>query len=380
MNDRNNSKIRVLFIGHTYVVGVNQGKLHAITQTGEVEVALLVPQKWHASQWIKHVIEYPYPEIQVYPVQVWFEGIGGAYLYPPLTIRNAILDFKPDLIQVEEEVFSLSSFEIALFARLMNKPLVFFGWENMDRVLSPLRRWTRQFVLDSATLLIAGNHDGADLLRKWGYDGLVEVMPQMGVDIELFKPRVLQEKTAELCIGFVGRLVYQKGVDLLLRAANLLLQQDYCIKMMICGSGSDELTFKQQAIELGVDQLVTWTGRVRHDEVPQVMGHFDIFVLPSRTDVSWKEQFGHVLIEAMAVGIPVVGSNSGEIPNVIGRKDLVFCEGDPYDLAKILARLISNPDFREAAGLYSLDRVRQLYSHDQIALRSIKLWRRILHK
>ncbi|MEN9565888.1 MAG: hypothetical protein RLZZ69_1084, partial [Cyanobacteriota bacterium] len=135
-------KLRVLFISHTYVVGVNQGKLKAIADTGEVEVALLAPSNWLAQEWNRVIeVETPFPEIKIYSAPVWFSGKGGAHIYNPWKIKQVINDFKPDVIQVEEEIFSLCAFEVALWATLFRKPMVVFGWENQLRSLPFFRRW-----------------------------------------------------------------------------------------------------------------------------------------------------------------------------------------------------------------------------------------------
>ena len=124
--------------------------------------------------------------------------------------------------------------------------------------------------------------------------------------------------------------------------------------------------------------MVIWRGAVPHSQAPTELSQFDVLVLPSRSTATWKEQFGHVLIEAMSMGIPVVGSDSGEIPNVIGRADLVFPEEDVTALTDILARLSDDERWRQEAGLYGMNRVHQLYTHAQIAQRSIALWQTIL--
>jgi glycosyltransferase involved in cell wall biosynthesis len=80
----------------------------------------------------------------------------------------------------------------------------------------------------------------------------------------------------------------------------------------------------------------------------------------------------------MATGIPVVGSTCGEIPNVIGRSDLVFTEDNAQELADILARLISEPDWYSEVAKYSLDRVHEHYSHERIAQRLTDLWWNVL--
>ena len=372
------SPLRVLFISHTYVIGVNQGKLDAIAATG-VEVGLLAPSNWKAREWRRTFdLEKPYPRLQLYSAPVLFAGRVGAYFYPPWAITKALNDFRPDLVQVEQEVFSLSAFEIALWARLMSKPLVIFCWENMDRHLSFLRRFCCQVVLDTVQLIIAGNHEAVDVLRHWGYSGPIEVMPQMGVDRSLFTPRLRSLRDNKFCIGFVGRLVHQKGIDVLFAATHHLRGRGYHLQIVLCGTGGDQEAIQHEAQKHKVADFVTWRGAVNHEQVPEEMSKFDVLVLPSRTVPEGKEQFGHVLIEAMAMGIPVIGSTCGEIPNVIGRSDLVFPEGDAAGLAAILERMITEPAWREEIELYCITRVCQHYTHECIAERLIDLWRKIL--
>lgn len=379
INSCSSQELRVLFISHTYVVGVNQGKLAAIAATNEATVALMAPNFWQAKQWEKALfLESTYPEVQLYSSSVFFNGRGGAYFYNPWQLLRVIKSFNPDIIQVEEEVFSIATFETCVFARLLRKPMVVFGWENMDRKLSSPRRFMRKFVLDYARLIIAGNKEGGELLEQWGFKNLIEVMPQMGVDTEMFKPVSKTLDEAALKIGFVGRLAHAKGIDLLLKASQILNQEGLEFRLVICGSGPEEQTLKQLAIQLDVAHLIDWRGGVRHDEVPKEIANMDLLVLPSRTIDTWKEQFGHVLIEAMATGIPAVGSTCGEIPNVIGRSDLVFPQEDPQALAVILRRFITEPEWRQQMCHYSLERVHQSYSHTRIAQRLLTLWRKIL--
>jgi glycosyltransferase involved in cell wall biosynthesis len=374
-----NSSLRVLFVSHTYVVGVNQGKLNAIAQTGKVEVGLLVPSNWKALEWNRvFEVEQPYPKIKVYTAPVLFTGKGGAHIYAPGKIWQVVNDFQPDLVQVEEEVFSLCAFELALWSRITGKPLVVFGWENMDRTLSTSRRWVRQFVINTAKLMLPGNQDGANLLQKWGYTGLMEVIPQMGVDTSLFNPGLRDRQNQEFRIGFLGRLVPEKGIDTILAASKILRERGLKCQVIICGSGSYEDALRQEAEKQQVADLVIWRGSVSHEQAPEEIRQFDVLVLPSRTASSWKEQFGHVLIEAMAMGVPVIGSNSGEIPNVIGRSDLVFPEGEAQGLAAILERMISDLNWRQEVGHYGITRVAQDYTHERIAERLINLWNIVL--
>jgi glycosyltransferase involved in cell wall biosynthesis len=374
--------LRVLFISHAYVVGVNQGKLNAIAATGKVVVGLLAPSNWKSPEWNRQLpLERPYPHLHLYSAPVVFSGRGGAHMYAPWSIWQAVNEFKPDLIQIEEEVFSLSAFELAIWSRMSGIPLVVFGWENLERRLPLPLWWTCQFVLNTVKAIVPGNQDGANLMRSWGYTGLVEVMPQMGVDLDFFCPcpsRREQKVDRPFNIGFLGRLAAAKGIDSIFAAASQLKAQALNFQITLCGSGPDEKMLRDEAAKLGIANEVIWRSAVRHEKVPSELASFDVLVLPSRTTPIWKEQFGHVLIEAMAMGIPVIGSSSGEIPNVIGRSDLVFQEEDWQGLAIVLKRMILNPDWRQEVRQYGLERVDRYYSHNRIAERLLNLWQTLL--
>ncbi|MBD2305549.1 glycosyltransferase family 4 protein [Chroococcidiopsis sp. FACHB-1243] len=374
-NFKTNSCLRVLFVSHAYVVGVNQGKLQAIAEIDGIEVGLLAPSNWKALEWNRRLeLEKPYSKIQVYSAPVLFAGRGGAHIYAPWRVWQVLNDFQPDIVQVEEEVFSMCAFELAIWTRITGKQLVVFGWENMDRNLPRFRRWVRQFVLNSASAIIAGNHEGADLLRHWGYTRKIAIMPQMGVDTNLFAPQLSQGDRQEFHIGFLGRYVAGKGIDILFTAVSQLRQRGFNCRVILCGSGTSEADLRQEAEKQQIADLVIWEKAVRHEAAPIAIAQFDVLVLPSRTTPTWKEQFGHVLIEAMAMGVPVIGSTSGEIPHAIGRSDLIFSEEDAHQLAVILERLICDPNWRQEVKNYCLNRVQQHYSHERIAARSLQLW------
>ncbi|WP_309739447.1 glycosyltransferase [Chamaesiphon sp. OTE_20_metabat_361] len=372
-------KLRVLFVSHAYVVGVNQGKLDAIAATDRVDVGLLVPSNWKAAEWNRTMpVEKPYPRIKIYQAPVLFSGRGGAYCYLPWALGRVLKDFQPDLVQVEAEVFSVLAFEVAMWSRLTGKPSIVFGWENIERKLPILRQLTCQFVLNTVSALISGNEDGAKILRRWGYTGRLEVMPQIGVDTQLFAPKTDRDPQAEFNIGFLGRLVPEKGVDTLLAAARCLQERGLNFTITVCGSGTERIALQQAAAVLQIDKRIIWHEAIRHEAAPAQIGTFDVLILPSRSTPTWKEQFGHVLIEAMAMGVPVVGSDCGEIPHAIGRSDLIFKEDDAIGLAAILERAIADPDWRQEVGQYGIARVRQFYSHQQIATRSLNLWQQSL--
>ena len=103
----------------------------------------------------------------------------------------------------------------------------------------------------------------------------------------------------------------------------------------------------------------------------------DVCVLPSRTSEKWAEQFGHVLIEAMCAGCVVVGARSGAIPDVIGRSDLTFDEGDAEGLSRVLARLAGDRVGHAALRDYFRNRVETNYTHEAIARQLAAFWEKV---
>jgi len=369
--------VRALFVSHAYVVGVNQRKLHALAAAG-VQVGLLAPRRWPSSDWGREmVLERPYPEIRLYPSEAWFAGRGGAYVFPPGAFRAALRDFRPDIVQVEQEVFANVSLQAAIHTRAARIPLVVFGWENLDLRLSCARRWVRSRVLKAARLVVAGNREAEALVRTWGYQGPIEVMPQLGVDPVRFAPRP-RPAGEPFTIGYVGRVTREKGIDLLLDAARSLRDRGRTFHIHVCGTGPAEEQLRGMSGRLGLDGMLRWRGAVSHAQVPEEIAQLDVLVLPSRTVEGWKEQFGHVLIEAMCMRVPAVGADSGEIPRVIGRDDMVFPENDAGALAGILDRLMGDAGWRAEVAGSAEKRVHEHYTDEQLSRRLLAAWRRVL--
>jgi glycosyltransferase involved in cell wall biosynthesis len=369
--------IRVLIVGFAYIIGVYQSKLKAIQETGAIDVLWLAPTKWKMRSWNRTIpLEVRFKEVHAYPTNIWFlNGINGGYLYPPFSLLNAIREFRPDVLHYEQEVFSLSAFQAALCARILRIPFTAFCWENVEKPLSFYRRWTARFVLNEASAILAGNSGAAQIIRNWGYKRRIFIMPQIGVDTNLFFPRPIKRNDNVFTLGYIGRLVSEKGVDLLFDAAQQLIASGSNLRIIICGGGPHEAELKSYAEQLNIGDRVSWLGATRHDDIPEVLMQTDVVILPSRTlPGKWKEQFGHVLIEAMAMGVPVIGSDSGAIPEVIGRSDLVFPENSAEGLLRIIHRLISDNGWRLEVSEYLRDRAIREYSDSKIAGLLKSIW------
>jgi glycosyltransferase involved in cell wall biosynthesis len=169
--------------------------------------------------------------------------------------------------------------------------------------------------------------------------------------------------------------VPEKGVDLLLHAC-AALQGAWTLHL--AGRGAEEQSLRQLANHLGIAERITFQQQISSTAMPAFYRNLDVFILPSRTMSNWKEQFGRVLVEAMACGVPVIGSDSGEIPHVIGDAGVIFPEGDVRALTQKLQQLLVQPVERRYLGAAGRQRVLQQFTMQQIAAQTVQLYEKLM--
>ncbi|HEY9644931.1 MAG TPA: hormogonium polysaccharide biosynthesis glycosyltransferase HpsO, partial [Chroococcidiopsis sp.] len=338
--------MRILVASHTYIVDLNCEKFRAMSQLGDdVEVTIVVPKRWKPGGVQNRLIETKFWQdgsFRVVPVSNLSENNQGLLSFGADLI-SLLRQFRPDIIQVEQGSKSVGYAELITLNRLLGLKAknTFFTWWNLPYELKFPISWLERYNLSQTDGIVVGNQDGADILRQRGYQKAMAVMPQLGVDEGLFRPQPQVELASQLgiqpdefVVGFVGRFVEEKGLLTLAKALAGLKEQRW--KLLLLGRGPLKETLMQQAAEAGLGDRLIWIESVPHDDVPRYINLTSTLVLPSETTyrfktltaVGWKEQFGHVLIEAMACQVPVIGSDSGEIPNVIADSGLIFPEGD----------------------------------------------------
>ncbi len=366
--------MRVLMVSKACLVGAYQTKLEEIARFDDVTLAVIVPPVWRDPAG-DVLLERGHTEgyhMIVDPLR--FNGQFHLHYYPLL--RQRIESFRPDILHMDEEPYNLATWLGVRQAKRLGAKALFFSWQNITRRYPfPFSMMERQ-VLQVADYALMGNIAAANVWRSKGYRGPYRVVPQFGVNPELFHPPTRREPRRSFVIGSAGRrLVADKGIDLLLRAAARLPGE---WRMQIAGTGPEQRALAKLARELRIDDRVRFDGVIPSKQMPAYLRQLDVLALPSRTLPNWKEQFGRVLIEAMACEVAVVGSDSGEIPNVIGDAGLIFPEEDVSALSAQLLRLMQEDGLREALGGAGRRRVLAQYTQEQVASQTVEVYREMM--
>jgi len=176
-------------------------------------------------------------------------------------------------------------------------------------------------------------------------------------------------------VGYLGRLVREKGVALLLEAAAKMKTKT---RFLIVGDGPIKDELAGQAVRMGIADRVVFVRAVDNADVPAYLNCIDTLAVPSLTMPWWEEQFGRIIIEAQACEVPVVGSSSGSIPEVVGKAGLIFPEGDASALAARLDKLAQSAALRKKLGQMGRKNVLARYTDQKLADAFYKIYKKVL--
>ena len=362
--------MKILVVSKILVVAAYRHKLDEIAARPEVErVVAVIPPAWREPGGRTLTLEPP-PDDASPRYELWVEPIrfnGRYHLFYWPGLARVIRQVRPDLVHLDEEPYNLATVHGARQASGAGVPSLFFTWQNLLRRYPPPFRWFEQDVFKRSSHAIAGSDEALDVLRHKGYRGSASVIPQFGVDPRLFAPAAAPPPGPPV-IGFISRLVEEKGVFVLLDAL-AGLRGDW--RLHVIGAGPLEARARERVAQLGLADRVIWEHGVPSVQVPDRLRTFTVYVQPSLTRRNWKEQFGRALMEAMACGVAVIGSSSGSIPDVIGDAGLVVDEGDPSQLRDALARILDDCVLRSELGQRGRARVLACYTNARIAEQTV---------
>jgi glycosyltransferase involved in cell wall biosynthesis len=375
--------MKILMIGHSYAVALNRRLCREVARAGGDEVAMTVaaPASYPGDLrplMLEQLEGEPYA---LEAIEVRFTQVPHLFFYGGRL--RTLLAGSWDVVHAWEEPYIVAGWQIARGTR-PGSALVFSSFQNQPKRYPPPFSWFERDCLARAAGWTAFGQTVADNLKERpGYRGKPMRTIPLGVDMDVFRPdaevgrRVLGNlgwrESGPPVVGYLGRFVPQKGVELLTRVLDRLPARSW--RALFVGGGPLE------------GALRTWAGRypdsarivtdVPHDAVPPYLNAMDILAAPSQTTPRWKEQLGRMLLEAMACGVPIVASDSGEIPHVVAGAGQIVSEADEAAWALALGALIDNPHLRREARDRGLTRAQDVYAWPRVAHQYLAFFREL---
>ncbi len=363
--------MKILLLSKALVVGAYQKKCEELAALPDIELTVAVPPSWKEPRVGAQLLERRFTHgysLEVLPIAL--NGRHHLHFYPRLD--RLIERLRPDVFHIDEESFNLATF-LAMRAGLrFGARCCFYNYANIERFYPPPFAFFERYAFRHAAHALAANQEAAAIIRRHGYAGPLTIIPQFGVDPSLFAPADLQLRKIPntMLVGYIGRLVPEKGILDLLEALACLPDS---IRLRIVGEGAQRAEIEGRIQQYGLDQrveLLPWT-----QDMPGALRALDVLVLPSHTTATWKEQFGRILVEAMSCAVAVIGSSSGEIPQVLGDAGLIFPEGNSKALSELLLTLSQQQALRQELGRRGRARVLAYYTQAALAARYAEIYR-----
>lgn len=330
--------MRVLMVSKALVVGAHHDKLRALGANPDLDLLAVAPNRW-MEQGRAQIAERPPPrgyEIVYTPL-----ALNGRYhLFWFRRLRQIMRRFRPDVLHIDEEPYNLATAIACRDAVRYGVRPVFFAWQNLHRRYPPPFRWLERYVLERADGIV-GSEAAGEVLRRKGHTRRIEVIPQFGVDPQVFAPRPTPRESGRFVVGYAGRLIAAKGVDILIRAVGSIGGD---VTLRLAGTGPAEPDLRRMSAAMSG---VVFEGGLPSAAMPDFYNGLDAFVLPTVGRRGWTEQFGRAAIEAMACGVPTVVARAGELPQVAGQAGIVVPAADAHALADVLKQVRDDPQRRE---------------------------------
>lgn len=362
--------MRVLRVSHSAAVDQWRGRERALRGLG-TDVRVLSARRWHAGGAEVELVAAPDEEVT---------GVGtngrhpALFLYDPRPLWRALGE-RWDVIDVHEEPFAIATAEILLIRALRRQraPYVLYTAQNLHKRYPVPFRWLERAVLRRAAGISACSAGAARIAELKGFPGAARVIP-LGIDPAEFHPgdAVAREESGSVTVGFIGRLVPEKGVEVLLDAA----ARSPRLRVRIAGSGPLAAGLPERARELGIAARVDIVGSLPPTDVPEFYRSLDVLAVPSLPTARWTEQFGRVAVEAMACGVPVVASDAGALPDVVGDAGIIVPRGDARALSGAL--LAAGGPRAEELRLAGFARASEC-AWEAVARNYVELYRAALH-
>lgn len=366
-------KLRILRIAHSSLTPSLRERERALARNfPNVELEVVTTKRWREAE-----IEVAAESDDLFPVRSATTHLSKhiqLFAYDPRTIIAALREHRPHLIDMNHEPYSVACAEVLTLCERYapGAPVVMQTAQNILRRYPLPFSWFERRAFRKVSAAYVCSETVREVLRAKGFTKPTPIIP-FGVDLSSFKKR---SRVAARTIGFVGRMLPGKGLNVLADALTRLHNDDW--QLLVVGDGSERESFTNRIAGAGLLHRATFTGAVSYDLTPEYFQQIDVLVIPTETTDRIREQFGRVIVEAMASGIPVIGSTCGAIPEVIADAGVVVPEGDGKALANAIRLLLNDEGLRDRLARQGRLRVEQNYSWDLVARKTHELFRHVL--
>jgi glycosyltransferase involved in cell wall biosynthesis len=362
--------VRAIVLSHLYADPDNRAKLRELAGLG-VTLAAAVPDRWVSGDGIAQgTTAAEDGGIQVVPIPVRGEpSEPGSLRWSTKALRRLLTDFRPELVHIEEEPWAQPAAAGLGLAKRLGVPGVLSTTDSLPRSYSIAEKLRRDRSLRIASGLIGTNALALALVTKRRPSVPHLSLPRVGVSLP---PEVPRETQPGLAIGFIGRLVPERGLDLLFRASVGLAGN---WTLTVVGTGPSQQELEQLAQRLGIAARISWLGALPRQSMAEVWSRLDCVVLPSRTTQRWVMTVGRAALEAMAHGVCVVGTDSGALRELVGDAGRIVPEEDVPALAAALQELYADRSECARLGGAGRRRIIEEFSDSAIARKLLAFWR-----
>lgn len=372
-------RIRVLRIAHASLTpSLRERERALVSECPDIDLEVFTTRRWEEAG--VDVCLTPDDLFSVTGGRALLSRHIQLFAYDPRPLMAALRRYRPHLIDLNHEPYSVACAEVLTLRDWMmpEVPVVMQVAQNIDRRYPPPFNWLQYRALGKVAAAYACNESARELLRARGFQKPITIIP-FGVNTRAFTPRTTTQNSNDaLTIGFVGRMLPGKGLGVLAEALRNLGSMKW--KLLLVGDGPERVPFAAKLTSYELFDRARFTGAVPYQEVPQLFQTMDMLVMPTRTTGRIREQFGRVLVEAMASGVPVIGTTCGAIPDVVGPAGLVVAENDAVAMAEAIRRLLTDTELRARMATLGRQYVEQNYSWELVARKTYELFQQVLRE
>ena len=376
-SEQGGEKMRVLRIAHSSLTPALRQRERAFARRyPNIDLQVLTTERFREAE--MEVDAMPDDLFKVRTASSHLSKHIQLFAYDPRPIIKALREHRPHLIDMSHEPYSIAGAEILTLCRWFapKVPIVMQTNQNILHNYPFPFSWLEQRAFKRVAAAYACSETVVEVLRAKGFDKPAPIVT-FGVDTGVFRlPDTNQKRTdGPFTIGYVGRMLPGKGLKVLADALGQLTSEDW--RLLVVGDGPEREGFEQQLSSYGIRDRATFTGAIDFALIPDYFHQLDVMVIPTETTKRIREQFGRVIVEAMASGVPVIGSTCGAIPEVIGDAGIVFPEGNAPALATAIRQVLSDENMRLRLKTAGQARVGQ-FSWETVAEKTYRLYEQVL--